>query len=209
MAPKKDPAADASDKAAAQLPGLDVKDTKLLAAAFVCSIGIDKYDYDTMATLTGFTAGTLKKFWPAAKKKAIDAHPSFGAFLKASGSAAGSAVGNGTPKPTPKARARKADKDVDGAAETEIPAKAASTKAGRKRKAPAVDKDLNEDDGGSKVNSATASADTKKAPVKKRARPAKQAKIIKKEVKETEQEDVETDAADVADGDVEEEDQEI
>lgn len=38
-----------------------------------------------MATLTKNTAGSLKKMWPPVKKKAIEAHESFAAFLGQSG----------------------------------------------------------------------------------------------------------------------------
>jgi hypothetical protein len=58
MPPKKDAAAGESD---ALLVGFTNKETKLLAAAFVSSTAPDKFDYDTMATLTGNTAGSLKK----------------------------------------------------------------------------------------------------------------------------------------------------
>jgi hypothetical protein len=39
-----------------------------------------------MATITGNTAGSLKKMWPPVKKKALEAHPSFAAFLGTDGS---------------------------------------------------------------------------------------------------------------------------
>ncbi|KAF3005958.1 hypothetical protein E8E13_010213 [Curvularia kusanoi] len=53
----------------ATITGYDVKETRLLAAAFVSSIGHDKYDYALMFKLTGFTESTSKKFWPVVKKK--------------------------------------------------------------------------------------------------------------------------------------------
>jgi hypothetical protein len=58
MPPKKDAAAGESD---ALLVGFTNKEAKLLAAAFVSSTAPDKFDYDIMATLTGNTAGSLKK----------------------------------------------------------------------------------------------------------------------------------------------------
>ncbi len=65
-----------------------------------------------MATLTGNTAGSLKKMWPPIKKKAIEHHASFGTFL-------GAVMANGeakvaTPKATPKKR-KTADEDDDDA----------------------------------------------------------------------------------------------
>ena len=80
------------------IAGFEPRETKLLAAAFVSSIGPDKvmsgpcimftdsltrtqYDFDLFASLTGNTAGSLKKMFPPVKRKAADAHPSFAAYL--------------------------------------------------------------------------------------------------------------------------------
>ncbi|KAL1598249.1 hypothetical protein SLS59_006933 [Nothophoma quercina] len=91
MPPKKDvPAAPTT------IEGYDNKETRLLAAAFVSSIGPDKYDYALFAKLSGFTEGTLKKFWPPVKKKVIEEHPAFGTFINGSFAAAPAAkVGAG------------------------------------------------------------------------------------------------------------------
>ncbi|KAF2740801.1 hypothetical protein EJ04DRAFT_166281 [Polyplosphaeria fusca] len=81
MPPKKDASAAGNDLNS--LAGFDPKDTKLFAAAYLSSIGVDKYDYELMATLTGNTAGSLKKMLPKAKQKAISAHVSFATFIGA------------------------------------------------------------------------------------------------------------------------------
>ncbi|CAN9471255.1 unnamed protein product [Alternaria alternata] len=90
MPPKKDAAAGESD---ALLVGFTNKETKLLAAAFVSSTAPDKFDYDIMATLTGNTAGSLKKM----------AMLPFAAFLGQAGVAASATPAGGEPRPKPQA----------------------------------------------------------------------------------------------------------
>ncbi len=71
-----------------------------------------QYDYALFASLTGFTEGTLKKFWPPVKKKVMDNHPHFSKFLT---------DGNPSAAPTAKATASKKRKaaDADHGAEPE------------------------------------------------------------------------------------------
>jgi hypothetical protein len=110
-----------------------------------------------MATLTGNTAGSLKKMWPPVKRKAIDAHLSFAKFL---GSEGGNAAA--VPKATG-GRKRKATADVDG---EDVDSKSAEDKSDS----------ANKSDGKAKTK--------KKAPAAKpKGRPAKK---TKKEVKEEE-----------------------
>ncbi|KAJ4325290.1 hypothetical protein N0V94_000814 [Neodidymelliopsis sp. IMI 364377] len=121
------------------ITGYDAKETRILAAAF--------YDYATFAHLSGFTEGTLKKFWPPIKKKAMENHESFGKFL---GAAAPSAS---TTKAATGGRKRKEPADADADADVEVGAtddkkrksKSASAEptaaaAGAKKKAPAKGK---------------------------------------------------------------------
>lgn len=116
--------------------------------------------------------------WPPVKKKAIDAHPSFAAFLGNSGAN----IASGEPKTAaPKAkvpgRKRKVDAEVDGENET----KSAGPKSATVEKS---------DSAGDKV----------KVEVKKKAAPAKKpAKRVKKEVK-SEVKSEEDDSADGGDG---------
>src|SRR5689334_21253516 len=75
-----------------------------------------QYDYDLMAALTKNTAGSLKKMWPPVKKKAMETHPSFAAFLGQAGTAA---AANSDAKPAPALKAaagrkRKATDENDG-----------------------------------------------------------------------------------------------
>jgi hypothetical protein len=69
-----------------------------------------------MSALTGNTNLSLKKMWPPVKKKAIDAHPSFGTFLSLASSGAGTGdAATAKPAAAPKAaagRKRKAADDV-------------------------------------------------------------------------------------------------
>jgi hypothetical protein len=120
MPPKKDDAATAPGDAIA---GFTSKETKMIAAAFVASTGPDKvhsspltslrarfsnaasqYDYDLFATLTGNTAGSLRKMWPPVKRKVIDGQPSFGIFLGAA-TAGAEGAGEAKAKAAPKAKA--------------------------------------------------------------------------------------------------------
>ncbi|KAF1835883.1 hypothetical protein BDW02DRAFT_596973 [Decorospora gaudefroyi] len=96
------------------LTGFTVRETKFLAAAFVSSIGKDKYDWELMSSLTGNTSNTAKKIFPPIKKKAAEAHPSFAAFLghddavaTASNSAANTASADAVPEAKHDTRKRK------------------------------------------------------------------------------------------------------
>lgn len=119
-----------------------------------------------MGTLTGNTAGSLKKMWPPVKKKAIEAHPSFATFL-------GNTVAN----------------IASGEPKTAAPAKA---KGGRKRKADAVangENDATDAEPKSatieKSDSAGGESNTK-ANNKKKVSAKKQKKKVKTEVKSEE-----------------------
>ncbi|KAJ8116135.1 hypothetical protein OPT61_g2384 [Boeremia exigua] len=117
------------------IAGYDNKETKLLAAAFVSSIGTDKYDYALFAQLSGFTEGTLKKFWPPVKKKVMEEHPNFGKFLTGAPAAAAS-----TAKATASKKRKAADTDADAELEPEAsPVDDADKKTseGKAKKAPA------------------------------------------------------------------------
>ncbi|KAF2874164.1 hypothetical protein BDV95DRAFT_324069 [Massariosphaeria phaeospora] len=144
MPPKKEVAAISGVETIA---GFEQKETKLLAAAFVASIGPDKYDYDLMATLTGNTAGTLKKMFPPIKRKAVEAHPSFGTFLGQPGTGAEAkaapAKANGSKKrksPTSETaengKANGDDELVPDATKNGNTKKKAAGKGGKKRKSP-------------------------------------------------------------------------
>ncbi|EAT90502.1 hypothetical protein SNOG_02290 [Parastagonospora nodorum SN15] len=129
------------------LKGFEDKETKLLAAASVSSLGPDKYDYDLMAALTGNTAGSLKKMWPSVKKKALDEYPSFAGFLGTTGA---NITTKSPTKTAPKAaggRKRKVpvetEPEADGEADIEadsedVKPKPAPKKAGRKPRAAAA-----------------------------------------------------------------------
>ena len=126
-----------------------------LAASFSTNLNFDirnmltfkQYDYDLMSTLTGNTAGSLKKMWPPLKRKAIEHHASFGIFL-------GQVVGSGGASA------------ANGEAKVATPAKATPAKAtpGKKRKTA-------EDGADDAGNEKTASS-----PVKAKGRPKKQVK---------------------------------
>jgi hypothetical protein len=121
MPPKKD---EVKGKDESTVKGFEPKETKLLAAGFLSMTGPDKvswshlllrnhtltvvqYDYDVMATLTGNTAGSLKKMFPPVKKKAIETLPSFASYITG-GAATSTAAANGEKKePAPKAASRK------------------------------------------------------------------------------------------------------
>lgn len=104
-----------------------------------------------MGTLTGNTAGSLKKMWPPVKKKAVEAHPSFATFLGNTGAN----IASGEPKTAAPAKAkggrkRKADAEANGENDaTDAEPKSATveksdsaggksnTKANSKKKVPA------------------------------------------------------------------------
>lgn len=79
-----------------------------------------QYDYPLFAQLSGFTEGTLKKFWPPVKKKVIEKHPSFGKFIAGSAPAAA---------PTSKAAAGKKRKAADANGDGDLESKASSADA--------------------------------------------------------------------------------
>ncbi|KAH7066771.1 hypothetical protein BKA63DRAFT_495671 [Paraphoma chrysanthemicola] len=176
------------------LNGFEDKETKLLAAAFLSSIGPDKFDYDLMAVLTGNTNGSLKKMWPPVKKKAIDAHPSFASFLGSTGANIMAASGDPKTPAPPKAKAtggrkrKAADKaEIEDEADTkDVDAKPVRAKSEKS--------DGNKSDN----NKSDSKAETKKkAPAAKGKRGAKKAK--KDELSE-EQVKSEVDSADGGDG---------
>jgi hypothetical protein len=107
-----------------------------------------QYDYELMGTLTGNTAGSLKKMWPPVKKKAIEAHGSFAAFLGITGANITAAPADAKAAPAKAAAAPKAtggrkkknaatpEGDADGEVKGETETKPAA--AGRKKKAAAT-----------------------------------------------------------------------
>jgi hypothetical protein len=132
-----------------------------------------------MAKLTGNTNGTLKKMWPPVKKKAIEAYPSFAAFIGNTGDKITAASGEA--KPASKAaggrkrKAAKADVDTDSDSKDEKP-KSAGTKTSKT------------DSAGNKSDSKT---ENKKKATPKKGRATKKSKA---EVKDEE------DSADGGDG---------
>ncbi|KAH7389820.1 hypothetical protein BKA66DRAFT_48633 [Pyrenochaeta sp. MPI-SDFR-AT-0127] len=144
MPPKKDTAGgDSTDL----ITGFSDKECKLLAAAFISSTASDKYDYDLMASLTKNTAGSLKKMWPPVKKKAMETHSSFAAFLGQSGTTANGEIKSA---PAPKANNNKKRKvtseapdDADNGGKKELELTSAGntsdgSKSSTKKKAPAA-----------------------------------------------------------------------
>lgn len=165
MAPKKDAVAPETT-----ITGYDTKETRILAAAFVSSLGSDKvrqdfttsrnrpwfhirkqnitnkrqYDFPLFAKLTGFTEGTMKKFWPPVKKKAMEEHPEFAKFI----------TGNTAPPAAKSAGGKKrkaieagvdADADADGDATEGKGKKAAKSKRGNKVKSDEAEELKRED----------------------------------------------------------------
>ncbi|KAH6644670.1 hypothetical protein C7974DRAFT_371757 [Boeremia exigua] len=134
MPPKKD--ATTPDNS---IVGYDNKETRILAAAFVSSIGPDKYDFPLFAKLTGFTEGTLKKFWPPIKRKVADEHLNFGVFL-GGGSAAAAAPTKAVAGK--KRKATNADADADAELDNASSADPVDSKVsqGKAKRAPAKNK---------------------------------------------------------------------
>ncbi|KAF2995233.1 hypothetical protein E8E13_002551 [Curvularia kusanoi] len=135
MAPKKD-----GIEPAITITGYDSKETRLLAAAFVSSIGHDKYDYALMSKLTGFTESTSKKFWPVVKKKVMEEHPELAKHL-ASNPATAAVITKNTSKKRKRAADEAqadADAELDPTANddeaSEKPKKAPAKVTGKKRK---------------------------------------------------------------------------
>ncbi|KAI4647594.1 uncharacterized protein J4E78_008909 [Alternaria triticimaculans] len=143
----------------ALLSGFLDKETKLLAAAFLSSTAPDKFDYDVMATLTGNTAGSLKKMWPPVKKKALEAHPSFAAYLGQAGVAAPASAG-GDSKPAAAAKVTKKRKAAD-----EVPDDAEDS---TKDLAPPSAADKSEAEKSDSKKKAPPAKKEKKGPTKKR-----------------------------------------
>ncbi|KAI4942579.1 hypothetical protein J4E91_009973 [Alternaria rosae] len=187
MPPKKDaPAAGET-----LLAGFVDKETKLLAAAFLSSTAPDKFDYDVMATLTGNTAGSLKKMWPPIKKKALENHPSFATFLGQAGVAAAAPAG-GDPKPAA-AKVTKKRKAAD-----EVPEEDADD--GAKDLAPASAADKSEGDKSDTKKKAPVAKKEKKGPTKKRVPPKKAAKKESASEEEVVKDKSAGDSADGGDG---------
>jgi hypothetical protein len=88
-----------------------------------------------MHDLTGFTVGTLKKFWPPVKKKVIETYPSYATFIGAPGAAGGETKPAATPKGKGKRKA--ADEEPEGDA---VDADNPDVKTKRTKKAPAEKK---------------------------------------------------------------------
>jgi hypothetical protein len=204
MAPKKPDTAVAPNIAKVEtITGFDPKETKLLAAAFVASIGPGKvspvrsnlptiayrtnslqYDWELMAKLSGNTVGSLKKMLPPVRNKAAEAHPSFADFIKAPGDGPTTkpapAKANGTKK-------RKAAEPVDdeenqdgeavasdGKEEAAPKAKSASAKAnGTKKRKAATPADDEEGQDGEAVASDGKEEAAPKPKPKARGRPKK------------------------------------
>ncbi|CAN9106688.1 unnamed protein product [Alternaria alternata] len=183
MPPKKDAAAGESD---ALLVGFTNKETKLLAAAFVSSTAPDKFDYDIMATLTGNTAGSLKKMWLPVKKKAAEGHASFAAFLGQAGVAASATPAGGEPRPKPQAPVKVAKKRK---ATDEVPEDAEDS--AKDLDPPSATEKSEGDKPDSKKKKVTAAKkgkktpDQKKEPAKGKGRPRK---AVKKEESALEEE---------------------
>jgi hypothetical protein len=113
-----------------------------------------QYDFDLMAELTGNTNGTLKKMWPPVKKKAIEAYPSFAAFIGNTGAKITAATGEAKPATLATGRKRKvADAEVDpdtDSKDVERKKKAVPAKKGRavkKSKAEVKDEEDSADGG--------------------------------------------------------------
>lgn len=116
-----------------------------------------QYDWPLFAKLTGFTEGSLKKFWPPVKNKAIEQTESFGTFLKGAGAAAAA-----PPKTAAGGKKRKAA-DADADAELDPKTVSADTTDGK-----------------------AADGKTKKAPAKKRGKKVKTEEAEDEKVKEGE-----------------------
>jgi hypothetical protein len=95
-----------------------------------------QYDYDLMATLTGNTAGSLKKMFPPVKRKAIEAHPSFAAFLGAAPVTDGANGDEKKAAPKTGGRRRKAtsEPDAEGTAKPEEKKTENTEEAGKGKK---------------------------------------------------------------------------
>lgn len=113
-----------------------------------------QYDWTLFANLAGFTEGSLKKYWPPVKNKAMEQHESFAAFLKGAAAA---------PAASSKATGGKKRKAADAHVDTGIDSKAPSVDA--------TDNDAPE-------------GKTKKAPTKKRVKKAKAEEPAEEKVKE-------------------------
>lgn len=115
-----------------------------------------QYDWPLFAKLTGFTEGSLKKFWPPVKNKAIEHTESFGTFLKGAGAAAA------PPKAAAGGKKRKAA-DTDADAELDPRTSPTDTADGK-----------------------AAEGKTKKGPAKKSGKKAKMEEVEDEKVKEGE-----------------------
>ncbi|KAF3037001.1 hypothetical protein E8E11_005762 [Didymella keratinophila] len=153
MPPKKEAAAPNTT-----IEGYDVKETRILAAAFVSSLGAGKYDWPLFAKLTGFTEGSLKKFWPPVKNKAIEQTESFGAFLNGTGAVAAA------PKAAAAAGGKKR-KAADADADTDLDPKTSSADT---------------------TDGKAAGGKTKEAPAKKRGKKVKAEEAEDEKVKDEE-----------------------
>jgi hypothetical protein len=136
-----------------------------------------------MSALTGNTNLSLKKMWPPVKKKAIDAHPSFGTFLSLASSGAGTGdAATAKPAAAPKAaagRKRKAADDVkdQAAADAEDVKNQAAADAAK------IKGEVNSDDD-------DVPASKSASPVKKKAPAARKPRAKKPKKEEVHEEDV-------------------
>lgn len=93
-----------------------------------------QYDWPLFAKLTGFTEGSLKKFWPPVKNKAIEQTESFGTFLNGTGAVA--AVPKATAAGGKKRKAADADADADTDPKTSADTTDGKAADGKTKKAP-------------------------------------------------------------------------
>ncbi|KAL1592240.1 hypothetical protein SLS60_011317 [Paraconiothyrium brasiliense] len=181
MPPKKDETAALSGEA---ITGFTAKETKIIAAAFVAGTGLDKYDYDLFANLTGNTTSSIKKMWPPIKRKVIEAQPSFGTFLSGTTSTSasfGDDAGETKAKAAPKAKANNGKKRKATSTEPEddelVPEEAAED-VGKKKPAAKGRK--------KKAGSADAEESEKKPAAKRGRKKVKSEEVVDEETKEEE-----------------------
>ena len=119
-------------------------------------IDSSQYDWPLFAKLTGFTEGSLKKFWPPVKNKAIEQTERFGAFVNGTGAVAAAPKAAAAGGKKRKAADADADADIDpktsstdttdGKAADGKTKKAPAEKRGKKVKAEEADDEKDKDD---------------------------------------------------------------
>ena len=108
-----------------------------------------------MARLSGFTGGTLKKFWPTVQKKVMDQHKSFGTFLSGGTAIAAptikSTVGKRpltlTPMLSLSPKSASADATASKISEGKTRKTLAKAKRGKKAKTEVIEEEENSADG--------------------------------------------------------------